>query len=74
MCVCVCVCVIASRFNAIYGSPKVPITFIGSRMTSGRRWVGVGGHGLHAVHIMAYGSTPYVGMAPEKNGGHIKSA
>ena len=25
-------------------------------------------------HIMAYGSTPYVGMAPKKNGGHIKSA
>ena len=24
--------------------------------------------------IMAYGSTPYVGMAPQKNGGHIKSA
>ena len=24
--------------------------------------------------IMAYGSTPYVGMAPNKNGGHIKSA
>ena len=24
--------------------------------------------------IMAYGSTPYVGMAPKKNGGHIKSA
>ena len=23
---------------------------------------------------MAYGSTPYVGMAPKKNGGHIKSA
>ena len=23
------VCVIASRFMAIYGSPKVPITFIG---------------------------------------------
>ena len=22
---------------------------------------------------MAYGSTPYVGMAPKKNGGHIKS-
>ena len=21
-----------------------------------------------------YGSTPYVGMAPKKNGGHIKSA
>ena len=26
------------------------------------------------VYIMAYGSTPYVGMIPEKNGGHIKSA
>ena len=25
-------------------------------------------------NIMAYGSTPYVGMAPKKNGGHIKSA
>ena len=24
--------------------------------------------------IMAYGSMPYVGMALEKNGGHIKSA
>ena len=24
--------------------------------------------------IMAYGSTPYVGMTPKKNGGHIKSA
>ena len=23
---------------------------------------------------MAYGSTPYIGMAPKKNGGHIKSA
>ena len=23
---------------------------------------------------MAYGSTPYVGMTPKKNGGHIKSA
>ena len=22
---------------------------------------------------MAYGSTPYVGMVPKKNGGHIKS-
>ena len=28
----------------------------------------------HTVNIMAYGSTPYVGMAPKKNGGHIKSA
>ena len=27
-----------------------------------------------AVHIMAYGSTPYVGMTPKKNGGHIQSA
>ena len=29
-----------------------------------------------AIHvlIMAYGSTPYVGMTPKKNGGHIKSA
>jgi len=25
----VCVCVIASRFMAIYGTPKAPITFIG---------------------------------------------
>ena len=25
-------------------------------------------------HIMAYSSTPYVGMALKKNGGHIKSA
>ena len=24
--------------------------------------------------IMVYGSMPYVGMAPNKNGGHIKSA
>ena len=24
--------------------------------------------------IMAYGSTPYVGMTPKKNGGHIESA
>ena len=24
--------------------------------------------------VMAYSSTPYVEMAPEKNGGHIKSA
>ena len=24
--------------------------------------------------IMAYGSMPYVGMTPKKNGGHIKSA
>ena len=24
--------------------------------------------------IMAYGSTPYVGMIPKINGGHIKSA
>ena len=24
--------------------------------------------------IMAYGSMPYVGMVPKKNGGHIKSA
>ena len=23
---------------------------------------------------MAYGSTPYVGMTPKKNGGHIESA
>ena len=23
---------------------------------------------------MAYGGTPYVGMTPKKNGGHIKSA
>ena len=26
------------------------------------------------LFIMAYGSTPYVGMAPKKNGAHIKSA
>jgi len=26
------------------------------------------------LYIMAYGSTPYVGMTPKKNGGHIKSA
>ena len=26
------------------------------------------------VYIMAYGSTPYVGMTPKKNGGHIQSA
>ena len=26
------------------------------------------------VLIMAYGSTPYVGMTPKKNGGHIQSA
>ena len=26
------------------------------------------------VGIMAYGSTPYVGMTPKKNGGHIQSA
>ena len=24
--------------------------------------------------IMAYGSTPYVGMTPKKNGGYIKNA
>ena len=29
---------------------------------------------LAAKDIMAYGSTPYVGMTPPKNGGHIKSA
>ena len=28
----------------------------------------------HKVLIMAYGSTPYVGMTPKKNGGHNKSA
>ena len=27
-----------------------------------------------AYTIMAYGSTPYVGMSPKKNGSHIKSA
>ena len=27
----------------------------------------------HGITIMAYGSMPYVGMAPKKNGGHIKS-
>ena len=26
------------------------------------------------LNIMAYGSTPYVGMTPKKNGRHIKSA
>ena len=25
------------------------------------------------MYIMAYGSTPYVGMTPKKNGGHIES-
>ena len=29
---------------------------------------------ISAANIMAYGSMPYVGMAPKKNGGHIKSA
>ena len=29
---------------------------------------------MHACTIMAYGSTPYVGMTPKKNGGHIQSA
>ena len=35
----------------------------------------VGGSNFLHQHyiIMAYGSMPYVGMAPEKNGGHIKS-
>ena len=27
---------------------------------------------LHSPSIMAYGSMPYVGMAPQKNGGHIQ--
>ena len=27
-----------------------------------------------SLNIMAYGSTPYVGMTPKKNGRHIKSA
>ena len=27
-----------------------------------------------SLTIMVYGSTPYVGMAPEKNGGYNKSA
>ena len=27
---------------------------------------------LNVGVIMAYGSTPYVGMTPKKNGGHIK--
>ena len=31
-------------------------------------------HPVSAVAIMVYGSMPYVGMAPTKNGGHIKSA
>ena len=26
------------------------------------------------MSIMVYGSTPYVGMVPKKNGGHIKSS
>ena len=29
---------------------------------------------MYGMDIMAYGSTPYVGMTPKKNGGHIKSA
>ena len=29
---------------------------------------------LQPKYIMAYGSTPYVGMALKKNGDHIKSA
>ena len=29
---------------------------------------------IECTYIMAYGSTPYVGMAPKKNGGHIESA
>ena len=29
---------------------------------------------IMAYGIMAYGSTPYVGMTPKKNGGHIQSA
>ena len=29
---------------------------------------------IKSKNIMAYGSTPYVGMAPKKNGGHVKSA
>ena len=29
---------------------------------------------LSQKNIMAYGSTPYVGMTPKKNGGHIQSA
>ena len=28
----------------------------------------------HLASIMVYGSTPFVGMAQKKNGGHIKSA
>ena len=27
-----------------------------------------------SYNVMAYGSKPYVGMAPPKNGGHIESA
>ena len=33
-----------------------------------------GGYYSRAMFIMAYGSTPYVGMTPPKNGGHNKSA
>ena len=29
---------------------------------------------MQSANIMAYGSTPYVGMTPKKNGGHNKSA
>ena len=29
---------------------------------------------IEVYKIMAYGSTAYVGTAPKKNGGHIKSA
>ena len=29
---------------------------------------------IQARYIMVYGSTPYVGMTPKKNGGNIKSA
>ena len=35
---------------------------------------GIMAYGIMAYGIMAYGNTPYVGMAPEKNGGHIESA
>ena len=35
---------------------------------------GFSGKIVSFVTIMAYGSTPYVGMTPKKNGGHIQSA
>ena len=35
--------------------------------------LGLGTVHFGAPNIMAYGRTPYVGMTPKKNGGHIKS-